>query len=162
MGRAPVFSSLSKSTNNFSISRSFSSSDISGNDGFSRSAMPVIGLMGVPSAVVVGAFDELPSPVGAAKIPLWKRNPATLPYPTNAQSVVAVGKRCQVEKKKKSFVVITNRWSPRWQKTIHRPSPSIENDRHLRVSEDTFPAGRALPRGRKYDPDRQGRTTVSP
>ena len=97
LGSAPVFSSLSKSTNNFSISRSFSSSDISGKDGFSRSAIPVIGLIGVPSAVVVGAFDD-PSADGAAKIPLWKRNPATLPYPTNAQSVVAERKERQFRK----------------------------------------------------------------
>jgi hypothetical protein len=65
---------------------------MSGKDGWSRSAIPVIGLMGVPSAVVVGALEDPPSADGAAKIPLWKRNPATLPYPTNAQSVVAASR----------------------------------------------------------------------
>jgi hypothetical protein len=46
--------------------------------------------MGVPSAVVVGALDDDPSLDGAANMPLWNRNPATLPYPTSAQSVVTV------------------------------------------------------------------------
>jgi len=108
LGSAPVFSSLSKSTNNFSISRSFSSSDMSGNDGFSCSAIPVIGLIGVPSAVVVGALDD-PSADGAAKIPLWKRNPATLPYPTNAQRVVAESKKRKFKKMGGGIRLQTNR-----------------------------------------------------
>ena len=52
---APVFSSLSNRTNNFSTSRSFSSSVID-----TRSAdfivVPVIGLMGSPEGVHVGAL----------------------------------------------------------------------------------------------------------
>jgi len=45
------------------------------------STVPVMGLMGKPEAVVDGA-PELAPAGGALTTPLWKRKPATLPYPT--------------------------------------------------------------------------------
>lgn len=87
-GIAPVLSSLSNNTNSFSISRSFSSSDIAGNAEFD-SIVPVIGLMGAPEGVTRLALEEAPSLGGALRMPLWNRNPATLPYPTSADNVEA-------------------------------------------------------------------------
>lgn len=46
----------------------------------SSSIKPVIGLMGKPVEVVVGA-PEIPAFAGGVMNPLWKRNPATFPYP---------------------------------------------------------------------------------
>ena len=79
-GIAPLFSSRSKSTNSFSASRSFSSSDIS-TAGAGFSATPVMGLIGTPDVVVVGAEGPLPPAGGggALMMPLLNRKPATLP-----------------------------------------------------------------------------------
>jgi len=85
-GIAPVFSSRSNSTNNFSASRSFSSSVISGIDTFCSTVVPVIGLIETPEGVTNEAVDEGP---GALKMPLLNRKPATLPYPTWAERVEA-------------------------------------------------------------------------
>ena len=84
---APVFSSLSKSTNNFSASISFSSFVIS-SSGTSRSTTPVIGLMGTPAGVVKDAVVFVG---GALDTPLLKRKPATFPYPTREHKVAACG-----------------------------------------------------------------------
>ena len=79
-GSAPVFSRRSNSTNSFSASRSFSSSDIS-ICGAGRSATPVIGLIGTPAGVVEGAEGPAPDAGGggALMMPLLKRKPATFP-----------------------------------------------------------------------------------
>jgi hypothetical protein len=97
-GSAPLFSSLSKSTNNLSISRSFSSSDISGKGPFFCSTIPVMGLIGAPVGVVSDAFEGPVSLGGAENNPLLKSKPATLPYPTKAQSVVAAKKKCYISR----------------------------------------------------------------
>jgi spore maturation protein SpmB len=75
---APVLSSLSNNTNSFSISRSFSSSDIVGDAEFD-SMVPVMGLIAAPEEVVRLTLEEAVSFGGALSIPLWNRNPATLP-----------------------------------------------------------------------------------
>ena len=72
-GRLPVFSRRSKSTKSFSISRSFSSSVISGASGLGFSVVPVIGLMGWPLDVVSEGLVVLVLGGGALNIPLLNK-----------------------------------------------------------------------------------------
>lgn len=51
-----------------------------------------MGLIEAPVGVVSGAFEGPVSLGGAENKPLLKSKPATLPYPTKAQSVVAATK----------------------------------------------------------------------
>ena len=123
-GIAPVFSSLSNKTNNFSASRSFSSSVIcTPSVGFA--VVPVIGLMDSPEDVVVG-ISLLRE--GALKTPLWNKKPATFPYPTRLHSVPAVNNDKFEEnqgKKMKSY-----HQSQQWQITIHRQHLSVGDDKY--------------------------------
>ena len=45
--------------------------------------------MGAPEGVTRPTLEDAASLGGALRIPLWNRNPATLPYPTSADNVDA-------------------------------------------------------------------------
>jgi len=120
-----------------------------------------MGLIGAPAGVVSDAFEGPVSVGGAENNPLLKSKPATLPYPTKAQSVVAAKKDVTLAEMNK-LMVETHHWNQRLRTTTRRQLLLVEGDTRLTASGDTSQANLVWTREGNYDPNLQEEVAVSP